>query len=437
MSSPQSQRRLALAFLVCEGAVILAAASLVAWLGSRAQVFTTEGYLDLALARSIAGGHGAALPWNDGGGGRLHGGYALALVLPWKLFGEAGFWVLAGLLHAAAGLLLARLTRMLDLRPGARLAALALALFNPLVLASAATPAPEPLLAVLALGCVIFARRWRAGAGHWSLLLAAACAGIAFAVQPQGLAVLALAALIGGRRVIEEKRWSTIATVAALAFGPQLVWLLVASPHLMPAQGALAIAQGIEAHRGIGLFWRHVRAPFSTAFRLDVPPWLYSRYFPEWLGASQALVLVLYLGAMIAALLSGLFERGFAFVCSVGIVGCAAVWALLGLAGEQHDYLVAFAAALVFAWAFDLIFFWAGARLRILGAVGLALACAMVSAASGMRSAQMHGARLGFDRSDGKGWHALAGEAGAGNAERVPAATDLGPAAPKQAGASI
>ena len=418
--------RRALGFSAAEAALVLAGAGLVAWLGSRADLFTLDGYYYLAKAKSLVAGQGLSVPWNDGVDDRFFWGYSLALALPVKLFGEAGFWALSAALYAATGFVFARILRRLPIGPEGRVAALGLAMFSPVALRWAAVPMPEPLLGLLAATALLFALRWRQGAGAWSLLVSALFAGLALFTSAGGLLVAAAAGAMAWSRLRTERRWGLFVACALLAMAAEGVHL----GDLLARGASLASLDGLAPQlEKTGLFqaaWTHLRAPYWMIYRFDSEPWLYSRFFPPWLTVLQGLVLALYLLSMLAALVSGFYKRGFAFVCAVGALVLALIDGIWHPQLARFEYLVHLGAALVFAWGLERAFFWAKPRTRATGVLALALGCAALGGLYGVRGVQMQGVRLAL-QAGGRDLRAIAKVVNEQNVEGRPVVTDLGP----------
>ncbi|MGI5863485.1 MAG: hypothetical protein ACOX6T_15725 [Myxococcales bacterium] len=418
--------RRTLAFSAAEAALVVAGAGLVAWLGSRADVFTLDGYYYLAKAKSLIGGQGLSVPWNDGADARFFWGYSLALALPVKLFGEAGFWALSAGLYAATGFVFARILRRLPVGPEGRVAAVALAVFNPVALRWAAVPMPEPLLGLLAAAAVLFALRWRQGSGAWSLLVASLFAGLALFTRAEGLLAVAAVGAAAWSRVRAERRWALLVACAVLAVaaeGVHVGYVLADGASLASLDG---VAPQVQKTSLFQAAWTHVRAPYWMIFRFDSEPWLYSRFFPPWLTAVQGFVLALYLLSMVAALVSGFYKRGFAFVCAVGALVLALIDGAWHPDLARFEYLVHLGAALVLAWGLEKAFFWARPRTRATGVLALALGCVVFAGLYGVRAVQMQAARLALE-AGGRDFRAIAKVVNEHNRERRPVVTDLGP----------
>ncbi|MGH7327005.1 MAG: hypothetical protein ACREJX_01520, partial [Polyangiaceae bacterium] len=136
---------------VVAGLLIAGSVLLLAWLGAHTKIYTIDSYVYMAKARSLTGGHGVSVPWNDGVDRKFFWGYSFALALPLRVFGDAGALALACLIQEAIGLSFFAFAKLVEPRPAARIAALGLTVFSPLLLWWGSVPASEPLFTLLVL----------------------------------------------------------------------------------------------------------------------------------------------------------------------------------------------------------------------------------------------------------------------------------------------
>jgi hypothetical protein len=416
--------------VLLEAAIVLGASLLVAWLGSRASVFTIDSYYYLSKAKGLVDGGFLTVPWNDGIDRKFFWGYSLALALPLKLFGEAGFYLLHAALYAWTGLTLATLFRMLQLSPATRVAGLALALFNPVALWWATVPMSEALLVALAVTSLYFALRWRRGAGQRELFWASLLAGLAFLTRVEGAFLALVLAALCLPRLLRERRRKLLAISVLLFLLPEVTHVVYLRIFAEQSKGLIAYLDEARGHFAelhfFDAIWRHLRAPYWTVFRFDTEPWLYARFFPGWLTTLQGLVLVIYIATLVGALLTGLFKRGFAFACALGLVAFAILHSTWYYAYERYDYLIYPAAALVLAWGIDAALFWAKPRLRTGLTLAISLGCAAICCGYGVQVSRMHAERLRIHQG-GRDFRAIARAANAENPKGRPFVTDLGP----------
>ncbi len=413
--------------LALEGALILAASALVAWLGTQADVYTADSYFYLSKAAGLISGRGLRVSWNDGIDRTFFSGYAFALALPMRLFGEAGFVPAAALLHAWTGASLLQILRLTGQPFAVRLGALALALFNPLALWWASVPMSEVLLVALSTAAVLEAMRFRETGRRGPLAAAAVLGGLAFVTRAEGLLVSGVLAALAGPRLYRERRLLVLAPCAAAVVGPELAHWLFLRRHQLPGRASMGyLEQAAEYLADIHVmngFASHVRAPFWTAFRYDTESWLYARYFPDWLANAQAIVAGLYLASLLIALGLGLWRRRLALVAwCAGLIGYALLHSLWIDQYERFDDFVVPVAASLFAIAVEAV-------LRRFGPAASAAALLGVAAVSGTYGAQlsrMHTARLKLHQG-GRDYRALGRLASSVNPERRPFVTDLGP----------
>lgn len=416
---------------IAEAALIACGALLVAYLGSRAEVFTIDSYYYLAKAKSLAHGSWLTVPWGDGIDRKFFWGYSLALAIPVRLLGENAFWVVAAALYAWVGLLLALIFRMLPLPAPARLGAVALAVFNPVALWWSSVPMSEGLLVALAGTAVFFGMRFRRRAAPCEALWAALFGGLAFLTRVEGLFVGLVLVALCGPRIVRERRQALLGVCVAIFLAPELTHVTYLRAFAVESRGLSTYLDEAKAHLKdidfFGAVWCHVRAPFWVIFRFDTEPWLYARFFPAWLTVLQGIVAVLYLVTVFLALVSGVFpKRGYAFVVALGLLVFALGHSIWYYAYERFDYLTYPAAALVFAWAVDAVVSWAPRRLRDAIVLGVTLGCAAVSGAYGTRVSQMHAERLKLHQG-GRNFRAIARVVNEANPKSGPVVTDLGP----------
>ncbi len=415
------------------------AALVVASLGALADAYPVESYFYLAKARSLAEGHLLHVGWGDGVDRRFFWGYSIALAPLIRVLGDASFWLLAAALQAWTGFVLARVFRMLPLEKPAQLGALALALFSPVVLRWSTVPMAEPLLLAFAANAAFFALRYRAGASRRELLWAAAMSGAALLTRVEGLFVVVGAVALCGPRMIREKSRVTAAACAALALGPELLHASYLAFYALPSSAlAASVDAARTAHEAPVLdgFFAIARAPFWPAFLFGGEPWLYARHFPALLTGLQGLVLALYTLAVVGALATGFFRRGFAFACAAVLLSYCLSHAALFHADERFGYAAAPLAALLFAWGAQKTFAWAGEPGRARAVLGVCLAAAAVSGVYGVRTAQMQAEQLRAEAS-GRDVKAVAKAAREVLASGRTVVTDLGPAFAYYLGAHV
>jgi hypothetical protein len=416
--------------LLAELLLVGLAALAVALLGSRADAYPIDSYFYLAKARSLASGHLLHVNWGDGIDRRFFWGYCLALAPFIRLFGDASFWLLAALLHALTGLLLARIFRMLPLEVSARIGALALALFSPAALWWATVPMAEPLLLALAAGAVLFALRYRAGSSASALLFAAALSGAALLTRIEGLFVAAGVGALCGPRLLREGRRALSLAFVGLALGPELAHLVYLALHAFPV---LSFGAQLDAFSGpaserplLDSFFILLSAPFWPSLVFDSEPWRFTRYFPPWLTALQGLVLALYALAVVGALSTGFFRRSFAFAGAAALCGYALLHALLLQTHERFGYAAAPLAAALFAWAAQWAFSWARESVRASAVLAVCFGAATTSGVCGVRASQMNAARLRADQG-GRDLKAVARAVNQAVPPGHTVVTDLGP----------
>ncbi|MBI5545315.1 MAG: hypothetical protein HY901_15605 [Deltaproteobacteria bacterium] len=425
--SPRARARWAIA----EGALVVAGALLVAWLGLKTEVFTIDSYYYLTKARSLGQGSWLTVPWGDGIDRKFFWGYSLALALPMKLFGESAFWLLSAALYSWTGLVLSRIFRMLPLSSPARFGAMALAVLNPVALWWSSVPMSEGLLVALASTSVYFGMRFRAGAAGREALWAALFGGLAFLTRVEGAFVALVLAALCMPRLVRERRWMLLLLCLLIFATPEAAHVAYLKAFAIESKGLIAYLDEARAHfKEFSFFdavWRHLRAPFWMIFRFDTERWLFDRFFPQWLVMLQGIVTVLYLATLAAALVLGIFpRRGFAFPVALGLLAFAVLHSAWYYAYERYDYLTYPAAALMLAWGADTAVRWARPRLRIGVVLGLTLTCAAISGAYGTQVARMHAERLKLHQGN-RDFRGIAKAVNNVNPEARPVITDLGP----------
>ncbi len=429
MASPSSDIASPNTLRLAQIGLVVVAALLVAGLGASKLIYPLDSYFYLAKARSLGSLGFLTVPWNDGIDRRFFWGYSLALSLPFKVLGEASFWVIAGLMHAWTGLVFTRIARLLGLSPQLRLGTLALLLFNPLALKWASVPMSEGLMVALGITAVYFALRYHEDGNARELLWAAALAGLALLTRVEGVFVGMAVAALSFQRLYRQKRRALVVIALAAFLVPEALHV----SYLMAqtsGRAVFALFDEARLHRSelhyLTGFWSHLRAPQSLLFRFSAEPWLYARYFPGWLSALQSLTLAVYVVALFGTLVAGFYLRGYAFWSACGLV----VFALLHSAWydvfERYDYLAYPASALVLGWSLDAALAWAQPRLRQGVALGLCFFFAAVGAAYGIRSSQLHGEQLTMAQA-GRDLRALARTINEANPSARPVVTDLGP----------
>jgi hypothetical protein len=420
-----------------ELAVILSAAGMVAWLGSKADVYTADAYFYLSKARSLGSLQGLRVSWNDGIDRVFFSGYAFALALPVKLLGESGFWVLAALLHAWTGFSLARVFRFVPISKEARLGALALVMWNPLALWWTSVPMAEALMNALAAASLLYAFRFRAmdttpqalpsrqRGDRWILYASAILGGLSFFTRPEGVVVAAALCAVAGGRLWRERRIGDFAACVVLFCAPVAAHSAFLWANAIPGQAPIGYLEAIrtrwERVHYLPAFWSHLRSPFWTIFRFDTESWLYAQYFPSWLAVAQSVVAWLYVGIFAFALFWGAMRQRAIFACAAGMVAFAALHALWHDPYERFNYLIYPMGAFLLAWGIFTL-----ARASRWAVLAATLACALISGAYGTELSLMHAARLKLHQGD-RDYRSLGRLASAQNPAGRPFVTDLGP----------
>lgn len=416
---------------IAEGALVVFGVLLVAWLGLKTEVYTIDSYYYLSKARSLAQGEWLTIPWGDGIDRKFFWGYSLLLAMPVKLFGESAFWLVSAALYGWTGLVLSRIFRMLPLEPHTRFGAMALAVLNPVALWWSSVPMSEGLLVALASTSAFFALRYRQGAARREALWAALFGGLSFLTRVEGAFVALVLVAMCGPRLWRERRWALFA-LCILVFGaPEATHVAYLRAVAVESKGLIAYLDEARAHlKEFNFFdgmWRHLRAPFWMIFRFDTEPWLYARFFPQWLTVLQGVVTVLYLGGVVAAVVQGIFpKRSYSFPVALGLLAFALLHSVWYYAYERYDYLTYPAAALVFAAGVDSAARWARRKVYLGLVLAVTLGCALVSGAYGVQVSRMHAERLKLHQGN-RDFRAIAKVVNDANPDRRPVITDLGP----------
>ncbi|MEO7110977.1 MAG: hypothetical protein ABI183_11115, partial [Polyangiaceae bacterium] len=408
---------------------------LLAWLAASTKIYTIDSYVYLAKAQSLAHGRGLSVPWNDGVDRKFFWGYSLALALPVRAFGESGFIVLACILHIFLGATFFRFLRLVEPRASVRVLALALLVFNPLLMWWGSVPASEPLFTLLVLAAMrraILFRRARERNAR-DAFFAAALAGFAVATRAEGCLLLIALVPVVLPRLWRERRLGLTLACFALCVAPESLHIAYLHQHAIGTRSASAYIDEMFGHAGeiklLPAAWENLRAPFWTIFRFDTEADLYAKYFPSILVSAQTAIVYMYIACICVALISGVRRRGAVFFSALAACVYAGIHAFWYYRYERFMTVVTPFAALVFASTLESVARKiAQLRPKPAHIAFLASGAAMTitCAAYGTRVSEMHAKRLA-SREAGRDYRAIAARIDAADPSHRPVVTDLGP----------